>query len=184
MTIPIDLVNTGFALFTVAGDALLLFWLCSNVLFREASWAGRARAYEARYAMPFAFFIAFSAMAGSLFYSEVIGYIACTLCWYQRIFMYPQAFILGLALVKRDTSVARYCLLLSVVGTLIAVYHVYLQSGGTALFPCAAIIGAAACSQRFFLLFGYVTIPMMSLTVFGLLIASMATILQQKKPTA
>ena len=45
------------------------------------------------------------AWPGSLYFSEVADFIPCTLCWYQRIAMYPLVVILGIAAVRRDRDV-------------------------------------------------------------------------------
>ena len=58
-------------------------------------------------------FIALAAMLGSLYYSEIRGLAPCVLCWYQRILMYPQVLLLGLAIVKNDRGIADYILLLN-----------------------------------------------------------------------
>src|SRR3989344_9222631 len=34
----------------------------------------------------------------SLVYSEVVGFLPCYLCWYQRVFMFPLPFIFGAAI--------------------------------------------------------------------------------------
>lgn len=144
-----------------------------------------------KYGLLFAFLIVTGATVGSLFYSEFLGYNPCKLCWIQRIFIYPQVVILGTALVKqfpRTTSGAGlrysakpnnlkqvasfYSILLSVIGIPIAAYQYYLQRFGGADTPCSAVDYSESCAQNFVLNFGYVTIPMMSLTAFGLIIAS------------
>ncbi len=118
-----------------------------------------------------AFVVAVIATAGSLFYSEVAGYEPCKLCWWQRIFMYPQVVLLGIALLKRDTAVRFYAISLSAIGAVIAAYHYLLQLDIAPAIPCQAIGYSALCSQRFVMAFGYVTIPMMALTAFLLIIA-------------
>ena len=45
-----------------------------------------------------AFLIALAATLGALFIGEVLGQMPCTLCWYQRIAMFPLVPILGLSL--------------------------------------------------------------------------------------
>ena len=40
------------------------------------------------------------AMFGSLYFSEIKQYEPCSLCWYQRIIMYPFTIIIGIALFK------------------------------------------------------------------------------------
>ena len=110
------------------------------------------------------FLVSFMAMAGSLFFSEVAKYPPCLLCWWQRIFMYPQVFLLAMGIVKNDKNVADYVTGLSVVGLIISLYQYYIQMGGQALIQCDAT--GISCTQRFAADFGYVTIPMMSLTGF------------------
>ena len=111
------------------------------------------------------------ATAGSLFYSNVMGFNPCTLCWWQRIFMYPQVLLFGIALWKKDVKIVRYALWLSVIGGLIAGYHYSLQIGFlSSNLPCSALGYSASCAELFLLAYGYLTIPMMALTVFIMLI--------------
>ena len=51
-----------------------------------------------------------TAMFGSLYFSEVAGYLPCSLCWYQRILMYPLVAILSVGLVRRDQGLPYYVL--------------------------------------------------------------------------
>ncbi|GIW65254.1 MAG: hypothetical protein KatS3mg093_233 [Candidatus Parcubacteria bacterium] len=74
-----------------------------------------------------AFIIATSATLGSLLYFEVFKIQPCLLCWYQRILMYPQFLILGLALWHKDKNIKKYIILLSSIGILIALYHNIIQ---------------------------------------------------------
>src|SRR5205809_18852 len=56
-------------------------------------------------------------MLASLFYSEVIGYLPCLMCWYQRIAIYGIAIISLLALIKKHgNEVWTYISTLSVLG--------------------------------------------------------------------
>lgn len=70
---------------------------------------------------------AFVATTGSLFYSEIMGYVPCEMCWYQRILMYPLVIIYGTAAIKKDISIALPGLILSVIGLPISIYHYILQ---------------------------------------------------------
>lgn len=117
----------------------------------------------------FVFIVALVAMIGSLLYSEVVGYEPCKLCWYQRIFMYSQVFLLLTALIKKDLKITAYSLVLSIIGAIIALYHYLLQIGIAPNLPCSAVGYSVSCSQRFILQFGYITLPMMSLTAFLLI---------------
>src|SRR5690606_33844852 len=46
------------------------------------------------------------ATLGSLYFSEVRGFEPCTLCWYQRILMYPIVLISGVALFQKNARIA------------------------------------------------------------------------------
>ncbi|HEU5114678.1 MAG TPA: disulfide bond formation protein B [Candidatus Paceibacterota bacterium] len=120
-----------------------------------------------------AFVVSGLAMAGSLTYSEVIGYSPCVLCWYQRILMYPQALLMGIALGRKDRSIKLYGLVMSIVGGVIAAYHYIGQLGGTPL-PCSAVGVSVSCAQKFTLEFGYITIPMMAFSAFALIATALA----------
>lgn len=122
--------------------------------------------FAANKAFTLAFIVAFAAMAGSLVYSEIIGYEPCKLCWFQRIFMYSQVFILGLALIKKDRAVADYSIILSIVGAIIAGYHYLLQRGAVPATSCSAVGYSVSCAEKFVMQYGYITIPMMALTAF------------------
>lgn len=113
--------------------------------------------------LTFAFLIATIATVGSLFLSEVAHFAPCKLCWFQRIFMYPQVILLGIASVKNEESIRKYILTLSGVGLFIAVYHYALQMYPTIL-PCTDEV--ASCAARQYAYFGYITIPLMSATAF------------------
>ena len=114
--------------------------------------------------------IAITATIGSLFYSEVAGYNPCKLCWIQRIFMYPQAIILPLAHIWNDKRIFRYTLPLSVIGLILAAYHYLLQIGVLTTSTCSTVGFSLACSDRFFMTYGYITIPMMAVSAFSLLV--------------
>ena len=115
-----------------------------------------------------AFIVVLVATLGSLFYSEIAGFKPCDLCWFQRIFMYPEVILLGLALVKKESRIVDYALSLSVVGFLFSLYHnyIYYQGGGF----CQIFGSAVSCTNRYVLSFGYITLPLMALTGFLLVI--------------
>jgi len=117
-----------------------------------------------------AFAVTVIATSGSLFYSEFAGFSPCKLCWFQRIFMYPQAILLGVALIKKESKIIDYILPFSVIGLTISIYHNYIFYNAISSAVCD--IGES-CVTQYVLEFGYITIPMMSLTAF-LLIAVLA----------
>lgn len=118
------------------------------------------------------FIVALVATLGSLIYSEILGYTPCKLCWFQRIFMYPQAILLGMALYKKDKNLREYSLVLSYTGGLIALYHYLLQLGFVPELACSAVGLSVSCSQKFVMHFGYITIPMMALSAFALIVVN------------
>lgn len=161
MNSAVSFVNQLLGILTIVGQAAIIL-------------AWPFRAFISRNALLFAFVVALIATSGSLFYSEIAGYEPCKLCWFQRIFMYPQVILLGLALWKKDYGIKLYGIVLSAIGAVIAGYHYLLQLGVAPALPCAAVGYSAACSQRFVLQFGYITIPMMALTAFLLIIIFLA----------
>lgn len=120
-----------------------------------------------------AFVVSLLATVGSLIYSDIIGYEPCKLCWFQRIFMYPQVLLMGLALWRKDQWMKIYGFVLSIVGAAIAAFHYTGQLGLTPL-PCSAVGYSASCAERFVMEFGYITIPMMALSAFLLIAASLS----------
>lgn len=173
--VPTSLISQVLAIGTIIAQvfiagAVLYYLFCRQ---QENCFVPLARnffSFIGRNGIALAFVAALAAILGSLFYSEVAGYEPCKLCWFQRIFMYPQVILLGVALWKKDSREALYCLILSVVGAAIAGYHYLMQIGIAPSLPCSAVGYSASCSQRFVMQFGYITIPMMSLTAFALII--------------
>jgi disulfide bond formation protein DsbB len=111
------------------------------------------------------------AMAGSLYYSEVVGFIPCEYCWYQRIAMYPLVPILGIAAFTADRAVRRYAVPVAAIGAAIAGYHYTIQHfPGLAVGECALGI---PCSAAYVWKFGFVSIPFMALVSFGVIIAAL-----------
>lgn len=98
---------------------------------------------------------------GSLFFSEVMGFPPCVLCWYQRICMYPLVLILPAGMFPFDRNIVRYAVPLSVLGTLIAVFHLLLVAGyiPESIKPC---VQGVPCSEVQIEWFGFVTIPLLS----------------------
>lgn len=119
-----------------------------------------------------AFIQAFVATAGSLYFSEVMGYLPCALCWYQRILMYPLVLVIGVGLLLRDRRLPAYALPLSVLGFVISLYHNLLQynviSDGS-----GSCTGGVPCTTLWINWFGFVTIPLLALIAFGVITLSL-----------
>lgn len=117
------------------------------------------------------FVLSFGASAVTLYYSEVLGLEPCWLCWFQRIFLYPQVVLFAVALWKRDFSIDIYSIALSLIGLAIAVYHHALQIAPMGALPCPAV--GVSCAQRSVFEFGYITFPLMAVTIFACLLVVM-----------
>jgi disulfide bond formation protein DsbB len=103
-------------------------------------------------------------LIGSLGYSEVFGYVPCKLCWWQRISLYPVVLLSAIGLYKKDQKfLPDYIIALMVIGSLIGVFHLYLQFTPNSL-DCATTGQGVSCSKNWVRIWGYITIPMMCLT--------------------
>ncbi|MCE5171321.1 disulfide bond formation protein B [Paenibacillus profundus] len=71
----------------------------------------------------FAWVVSVIATCGSLFFSEIMHFEPCKLCWLQRICMYPLTVILGYAAFKEDRKYAQTAYPLSIVGFGVVLYH-------------------------------------------------------------
>ena len=118
---------------------------------------------------------ALTAMLGSLYYSEVAGFIPCTLCWYQRILMYPLTLIILVGILKRDEFLPNYVLPFSILGIALSGYHYLIQLG--VIGHSAACSSGVPCSGRYVNYLGFITIPFMALTAFILVTAIIAATL-------
>jgi disulfide bond formation protein DsbB len=79
--------------------------------------------HVARVAFPLGFLISLFATIMSLYYSYYLHIAPCELCWLQRIFIYPQVVLFGMAWYKKDTGIYDYIIFLSGIGLIIATYH-------------------------------------------------------------
>jgi disulfide bond formation protein DsbB len=116
-----------------------------------------------------------------LIYSEVFHLVPCRFCWFQRIAMFPLFFVLSTSLLNKDPKGARrYGLPLAIAGSIVSTYHYLLQRGVTGgdSVACDVVGQGVSCSDMYIIEFGYITIPLMALTAFAMIIA---TLLMQKK---
>lgn len=130
----------------------------------------RQRTILAPHAFWLAFAVSLTAMLGSLFFSEIAKFQPCILCWYQRICMYPQTLLLGIALIRKETVLKPYLLALNAVGATIALYHYILQVWPKSLIMPCSVEGGVSCMKGYTFYFGYISIPMMAFTAFMLII--------------
>lgn len=111
-----------------------------------------------------ALFTAWVAMCGSLFFSEVLGWRPCILCWYQRILMYPLAILLAIGIIRRDRGIYIYVLPFSIGGGSVSLYHYLLTK--TTWFPPPACAADIPCTVDYLNWFGFINIPFLALTAF------------------
>jgi len=115
--------------------------------------------------------VAVVATSGSLYFSEIANYTPCTLCWYQRILMYPLVVVLGVATYEDRRAVWRTALPLSGLGIGVSAYHTALQLTPTA--QCSAGIGCGVIEWDGLWIF---TIPRLALLAFVLVSAGLVVL--------
>ena len=118
---------------------------------------------------------------GALFLGEIMGLPICSLCWYQRIAMFPLALLLPFALFPFNRALLRPPLVLALIGLGLAVFHQLLVAGliPADLQPCRQ---GVPCSETVIRWFGFVTIPLLSILAFSILAALLAVALRRSRP--
>ena len=164
-----NFINDALKFLTLVSHIGLGIFILMWIFAKKTELMRKKMAFIAKHGLTLAWTIALIATGSSLFYSNIMHFNPCNLCWWQRIFMYPQTVLLGLAVYRKDKKIIPYVLPLLVIGAVIALYHVYLQFGGNPLIPCSAT-GANPCAFRPVFAYGYISIPTMSLTAFLLMI--------------
>lgn len=130
-----------------------------------------------------AWIVSLVAMMGSLFFSEVMRLPPCVLCWYQRICMYPLAIVFTVGLVTRDRRVSSYAWPLTLAGLVIAVYHnlLYYHVIADSIAPCST---GVSCTDVQLEWFGFITIPLLSLTAFCIIVGCLVWFRARSKDSA
>lgn len=118
--------------------------------------------------------VAVTATAGSLYYSEVVGFVPCELCWFQRICMYPLVAVLAVGVLRRDAT-SRWCAApLVAVGVPLATYHWLVERVPSIASTSSCSVGAP-CAVPYFEELGFVTLAFMALSAFTLVAALLLT---------
>jgi disulfide bond formation protein DsbB len=162
-----DIFGGATLLLQIAGGGLLL-----ALFVPRSSFGKMVRQMVRENVLGLGLLLALSGMLGSLFLSNVVGLAPCTLCWWQRIFLYPQVVLFGTALLYKEGRRALYdaALALSIGGLGVSIYQYIIQkSGGEGSVFCDVSTGVS-CAKQYMNAFGYITIPMMALTTFAVLI--------------
>lgn len=176
---PVEFYNHWFGIGTLILDILVVAFLALYFLRAKLPDLASAGRLLSRWGLWIGFTLAVFGIAATLFYSEVLGLAPCAWCWFQRLFLYPQAVLFAIALYKDDRSVADYSIGLSIFGGIVALYQHYLQMGGSALIGCPSNPGPADCAQRFLFEFNYITFPFAAVSLFAFLIVLMLFVRQR-----
>ena len=162
-----------FAVLGVAGQIVLLGFVGVGIaaLLGVRGPLDAVRGAMWGYELWLAFLVAAMATGGSLFYSEIAGFVPCELCWFQRICMYPLTILTLLPALASDYRIARYLLPLPVVGACIAVYQILIEQGVVKQSQACLISAPGGCATRWTDTFGYLTIPVLTLTAFAVAFA-------------
>ncbi len=158
------------AVLGVAGQVVLAVFVFVGIiaLFGIRGPLGWVRHLVWGYELWLAFLVAATATGGSLFYSEIAGFVPCELCWYQRICMYPLTVLTLLPALAGDYRIARYLLPLPVVGACVSVYQILIEQGVVSQSEACLISAPGGCATKWTDQLGYLTIPVLTLTAFAL----------------
>lgn len=160
----VGLGTLALQLVTIALFAIYFFRYRSDV-------AGQFARTLGQYGVLIGFVLTSIASVVTVYYSAILGVEPCPLCWWQRVFLYPQVILFAVALLKRERLVASYSIVLSIIGGLVALYQHALQTLPGSGLPCPAT--GVSCAQRFLFEFNYITFPLSAVTIFLCLIALM-----------
>jgi len=112
------------------------------------------------------FIISTVATLGSLYFSEIMNFDPCKLCWFQRIFMYPLPILTAIAIIKKDYQQSVSFLFISSIGLMFSMYHNIIK-----LLPTdyKGACGQISCTIDYFNFMGFITIPFLSFFAFLLI---------------
>ena len=164
-------VTTFLALLAVVAQAALVLALAllvaASVSDRARRLLARVRVEIADLELPAAWLVAAVATGGSLYFSEVAGFVPCQLCWYQRYLMYPLVVLLALAQVRRLRRFLPLLLPVPLAGLAISSLHHYIERHPSVESQTCRI--GVPCSVRWVWEFGYISIPVLAGTAFVLI---------------
>jgi disulfide bond formation protein DsbB len=170
--LTVDLVERFYAILAIAAIVGMVVVWGLRVLAIGSDPALDAYAALARLVQPRAnlagWIVAVLATVGSLYFSEVARFTPCTLCWYQRIAMYPFVVLLGVAAVRREQRAPTGASTLALAGAVVAAYHVALE--WIPSLDTGACSAAVPCTFVWFRVFGVISLPTLALIAFLLIL--------------
>lgn len=123
----------------------------------------------------------------SLIYSEYFKFVPCSLCWLQRIAIYPQALMSLVAFkIKDQVFFPIYGIAISIFGLGVSIYQYIYQmippeAREAGFAPCLIDGSNADCAEKVMNVFGFVTFPLLSAITFAFLIIIYLYLLQSAK---
>lgn len=162
----ISLMENIFNLITTLGAGIIFVF---SIYFLISTWSKKTKKtiftkFLIKKANLLIFLASFVAVFGSLIYSELFGFEPCTLCWWQRIFIYPIMFISFVALIKKENSAFQYINPLAFIALLFSLYHNYILISASESYICNPDT-FGSCSTRFVEVFAFIDIPFMALSI-------------------
>ena len=122
------------------------------------------------------------ATLGSLYFSQIRGFEPCTLCWYQRILMYPIILISGIGLFQKNANIALTTAVFAIIGGSISLYHYGIQKLAF-LGDSAPSCGTVSCTGQYINYLGFITIPFLALIAFLLIAITSLFMMKWQKET-
>jgi len=106
-----------------------------------------------------------AASAASVYFIEILGKPAATLCWVNRMLMFGLFLILTVGILQRDRGAWRFTVPFWAIGLPVAIYQQLVHWDIIHVVPkvCSA---SYVCTTKFFNLFGFITQATLCLTAF------------------
>ena len=104
----------------------------------------------------------------SLYLSEIKHIEPCSLCWYERLSLFPLTIFLGVALYKSFFSVFSYVIAFPALGLIVSALHIALQEIPS--FHPKVCSSAVSCAIKHSIGLGAISIPMVAFATFLILV--------------
>jgi len=145
-----EIINKLLATATLLSHVFLVIALVYIFITKENNFVKK---FLEKYGLLLAWLVAVFSATLSLYYSDIVGFEACSLCWWQRIFIYPQAIFLGIAYFKKEFRYSSlYAIVLSIIGMLIGIYQNALYYGVPQIGACDSSLTAVMSLTAFLLM--------------------------------
>lgn len=164
--VSVEAAERAFASLALVAGAGAILMVAARLVATAA--AGQFLALVSRWSLWLAWVVAATATGGSLYFSEYAGFTPCTLCWYQRIAMYPLSVVLLVAALRRDRAVRWYVVPVAAMGAIVSTYHYLVEwHPEWETTECSALV---PCTVPWFRSFGFVSLSLMAWCGFAAII--------------